>query len=115
GGIVDLNAAGLIGDGAADTLYWSAEEAESGQNQHDVVKSFELGIDKLDLTDFLTADNSDSIGYLTAEADGDDTVIKVTSSTGAELSITLDGVAYDQDILNQVLVDDLVGKLLDNG
>ncbi|MGB5856448.1 MAG: hypothetical protein WBH20_14465, partial [Oceanisphaera sp.] len=42
GGIVDLNAAGLIGDGAADTLYWSAEEAESGQNQHDVVKSFEL-------------------------------------------------------------------------
>ncbi|WP_229667983.1 immunoglobulin-like domain-containing protein [Oceanisphaera marina] len=114
-GIVDLNTAGLIADGAADTLYWSAEEAQSGKSQHDVVKSFELGTDKLDLTDFLIDDDSGSIGSLTAEADGNDTVIKVTSGTGAELSITLDGVSYEQDILNQVLVDELVGKLLDNG
>ncbi|MFP2769435.1 Calx-beta domain-containing protein [Oceanisphaera sp. KMM 10153] len=112
GGIIDLNTGDLTGD----TLYWSAAEARSGQTQNDVVKSFELGIDKLDLTDFLTDDEQNNLGdHLTAEVQDGDTVIKVSSGSGAELNITLDGVGYEQDILNQILVDELVSKLPDNG
>ncbi|MBR9857803.1 MAG: type I secretion C-terminal target domain-containing protein, partial [Gammaproteobacteria bacterium] len=110
--IIDLGA----GDGAMDIVYWSAEEAQPEQSQSDTVTSFELGTDKLDLSDFLTDDEQNDLGaHLSAVGDGDNTVVKVTSDSGAELNITLDGVGYDADILSQILVDELVSKLPDNG
>ena len=109
--IIDLGA----GDGAMDIVYWSAEEAQSGQSQSDIVKGFELNEDKLDLSDFLTDDEQNDLSaHLSAVGDGDNTVVKVTSDSGAELNITLDGVGYDADILSQILVDELVSKLPDS-
>ncbi|WP_344962033.1 immunoglobulin-like domain-containing protein [Oceanisphaera sediminis] len=110
--IIDLGA----DDGAEDILYWSAEEAQSGQSQSDTVKGFELNEDKLDLSDFLTDKEQEDLGnYLSVDGDENATTVSMSSDNGASLNITLDGVAYEQDILSQILVDELVGKLPDNG
>ena len=110
--IIDLGA----GDGAVDIVYWSAEEAQPGQSQSDIVKGFELNEDKLDLSDFLTDKEQEDLGsYLSVGGDENATTVSVSSDSGAELNITLDGVGYDSDILSQILVDELVSKLPDNG
>ncbi|MBO1518543.1 retention module-containing protein [Oceanisphaera pacifica] len=110
--IIDLG----LNDGAIDIVYWTAEEAQSGQVQNDVIESFELGVDKLDFSDFLTDDEKDNLDeHLSVnEVDGE-AVITVTTDSNAELNITLDGIAYDgssdADLLNSVLTTELLNNL----
>ncbi len=110
----------LFGGAGADTFAWNfGEEGTEDQPAADTVRDFNASGegegDKLDLSDLLQERGDDELdGYLQASENEDgDTVLEISTSgklgtDGADQKITLDGVTYDQNIV-QTMIDN--GKL----
>ena len=90
------------GDGVTDIFVWHAEDVgASGSPAIDVIKDFELNIDKIDLRDLFSDGDSegvqmdDMLAGITASVDEGKVNLNVTSESGGEQIIVLDNVSTD--------------------